>query len=277
MSSNEPRVDPATGEVLTEPLADFDWSAGHAELFAAVAAAQGEMKSVHRDAENTYHKSKYATLDAVWEEARPHLKANGLAVIQQAVGGGAEFLRIRTLLTHTSGQWLASTANVPLPKADPQGFGSAFTYARRYQLAAMLGMAVETDDDAQGAMPAAKPAARATTAKPAAQPPAQPQSMGEKAAALSEQQKAAKLAAALENAAGLAGYDTIGEAAEAAQGVDAKAVAAGDVPASRLLLAKLHELIRAQEEETPPLPPPPMVDVQAELPSDPFGDPVEGA
>jgi hypothetical protein len=104
--------------------------------------------------------------------------------------------------------------------------------------------------------------------------------MGEKAAALSEQQKAAKLAAALENAAGLAGYDTIGEAAEAAQGVDAKAVAAGDVPASRLLLAKLHELIRAQEEEAPPLPPPPPppppVDIQAELPSDPFGDPVEG-
>ncbi len=52
-----------------------------------------------------------------------------------------------TKLTHTeSGQWQASLAVVPLPKADPQGMGSAITYARRYAITAMLGMATEDDD-----------------------------------------------------------------------------------------------------------------------------------
>ena len=56
-----------------------------------------------------------------------------------------------TKLTHAeSGQWQSSLAVVPLPKADPQGMGSAITYARRYALTAMLGMVTE-DDDGEGA------------------------------------------------------------------------------------------------------------------------------
>ena len=52
-----------------------------------------------------------------------------------------------TKLTHTeSGQWQSSIAVVPLPKADPQGMGSAITYARRYALTAMLGLVTEDDD-----------------------------------------------------------------------------------------------------------------------------------
>ena len=56
-----------------------------------------------------------------------------------------------TKLTHAeSGQWESSLAVVQLPKADPQGMGSAMTYARRYALTAMLGMVTE-DDDGEGA------------------------------------------------------------------------------------------------------------------------------
>ena len=63
-----------------------------------------------------------------------------------------------TKLTHAeSGQWQASLAVVPLPKADPQGYGSCITYAKRYSLTAMLGMVTE-DDDGEGAkMPAKQP------------------------------------------------------------------------------------------------------------------------
>jgi hypothetical protein len=58
---------------------------------------------------------------------------------------------LTTRLTHAeSGQWRASLAVVPLPKADPQGYGSCVTYARRYALTAMLGM-VAGDDDGEGA------------------------------------------------------------------------------------------------------------------------------
>jgi hypothetical protein len=60
-------------------------------------------------------------------------------------------LGLVTKLTHVeSGQWQSSLAVVPLPKADPQGMGSAITYARRYALTAMLGMVTE-DDDGEGA------------------------------------------------------------------------------------------------------------------------------
>ena len=60
-------------------------------------------------------------------------------------------LGLVTKLTHAeSGQWQSSLAVVPLPKADPQGMGSAMTYCRRYALTAMLGMVTE-DDDGEGA------------------------------------------------------------------------------------------------------------------------------
>lgn len=60
-------------------------------------------------------------------------------------------LGLVTKLTHAeSGQWQSSLAVVPLPKAGPQGMGSAMTYARRYALTAMLGMVTE-DDDGEGA------------------------------------------------------------------------------------------------------------------------------
>lgn len=58
-----------------------------------------------------------------------------------------EAIGLMTKLTHTeSGQWQSSIAVVPLPKADPQGMGSAITYARRYALTAMLGLVTEDDE-----------------------------------------------------------------------------------------------------------------------------------
>lgn len=74
-----------------------------------------------------------------------------------------------TKLTHAeSGQWQASLTVVPLPKADPQGYGSCITYAKRYSLTAMLGMVTE-DDDGEGARMAAKQAESARRASNASQ------------------------------------------------------------------------------------------------------------
>ena len=65
---------------------------------------------------------------------------------------------VETLLTHSSGEWIASKCYIHLTKDDPQGLGSAITYARRYGLSAMVGICPE-DDDAEGAT-------RSTTAIP---------------------------------------------------------------------------------------------------------------
>jgi len=47
---------------------------------------------------------------------------------------------------HTSGEWIEDTATCPLPKQDPQGFGSALTYLRRYSLSAICGLYADDDD-----------------------------------------------------------------------------------------------------------------------------------
>jgi hypothetical protein len=125
-------------------------------LVAALKGVQGMVEGVRRDAANPHFKSRYATLEAVVDAARPALQANGLAFTQAPgviVDGAVE---ITTMLMHESGEWLRSTLHVPLGKRDPQGLGSALTYGQRYSLMATLGLP-PTDDDGEGAM-AATPA-----------------------------------------------------------------------------------------------------------------------
>lgn len=137
------------------------------KLAPALHAAQGAIKGYEKDKPNSHFKSKYATLESVIGAAKPALQSNGLAVVQApgAIVNGC--LQISTLVLHTSGQWLRSVAEVPLPKADPQGMGSATTYGKRYSLCALLGLA-EADDDGEAArLPDAK---QADAPPPAADP-----------------------------------------------------------------------------------------------------------
>ena len=123
-----------------------------ATIAAALLAAQAEMGGAKRDAKNPHFKSSYATLETVIETAKPALQAHGIAFMQapgQLIDGALE---VTTMLVHgESGQWMRSTLHVPLQKRDPQGVGSAITYACRYSLMAMLGIP-PTDDDGEGAM-----------------------------------------------------------------------------------------------------------------------------
>jgi hypothetical protein len=76
----------------------------------------------------------------------------GVAVIQApAPAGDKGVMALETVLLHKSGEWMSGTIQIPLGKADPQGFGSAMTYGRRYSLAAMVGVMAE-DDDGEAAM-----------------------------------------------------------------------------------------------------------------------------
>lgn len=127
----------------------------------ALVAAQKQMKVAVKGTENTFFKSKYADLGAVWEACHEALSTNGIAVVQSGVTLGSEFY-LRTTLLHSSGQILTGDYLIKPEKTGPQALGSAYTYARRYSLAAMVGVIAE-DDDAEAAtvheQPGARPAA----------------------------------------------------------------------------------------------------------------------
>ena len=94
---------------------------------------------------NEFFKSKYADLASVIDAARNALSKNNLAVIQttQTINGE---LVLFTTLSHSSGEWIRGEYPIKPVKQDPQGFGSAMTYARRYAFSAITGIASEDDD-----------------------------------------------------------------------------------------------------------------------------------
>jgi hypothetical protein len=121
-----------------------------AELAAALAKAQAEIKASALDGTNPHFHSEYSTLTAIWDACREALTANGLSVVQTNDDEDSETLVLETTLLHSSGQWITGRLKMKPAKPDPQGLGSATTYARRYALAAMAGVAPE-DDDAEAA------------------------------------------------------------------------------------------------------------------------------
>lgn len=116
------------------------------ELAGALAKAQGAMKNAIKDSANPFFKSKYADLASVAEACMGPLNLNGIAVIQGPGSEDGDMVTVHTLLCHSSGQWIRSALTMRPVKADPQGIGSCITYARRYALAAMCGVAPEDDD-----------------------------------------------------------------------------------------------------------------------------------
>lgn len=120
------------------------------QLVTALAEAQSEMGSASYDSVNPHFKSRYSTLNSVWEACRGPLSKHGLAVIQPASTEGGNFV-VETMLLHKSGQWISSEIKLLLDKNNMQGLGSAISYARRYTLASLLGITSDEDDDGNAA------------------------------------------------------------------------------------------------------------------------------
>ena len=130
----------------------------NAELAAALVAFQGEItnpKKTHTahivsgrtGGKFAYH---YAPLAEIADHVKPILSKRGLAVIQMVSANNVDLTVLATRLYHKSGQYIESC--YPIPKlTDPQAMGSAVTYARRYSLCAILGIAAEDDDDGNAA------------------------------------------------------------------------------------------------------------------------------
>lgn len=127
-------------------------SAEITELARAMLKVQSDLQPALKDRENTFSHSRYATLNSVMEACRDALISNGIWLAQYPVPVEAGHMGLVTKLTHAeSGQWQSSLMVMPLPKADPQGYGSAMTYSRRYALSALIGIVTEEDDDGVGA------------------------------------------------------------------------------------------------------------------------------
>lgn len=116
----------------------------------ALIAAQAKITFATKDATNPHFKNRYADLPAVIDAVKPALNGAGIVFLQSPSPSDDGKLHLTTRLIHTSGQWVEDCAVCPLPKADPQGFGSAMTYLRRYSLASICGL-YQDDDDGEGA------------------------------------------------------------------------------------------------------------------------------
>lgn len=158
-------LDTSTGELTAVPAPPSGLPTSSptiGKIAGALAKAQGAMRHALKEADNTHFKSKYADLASVIDAARPALSENGIAVVQRDLPTEAPGVIVQTVLLHESGEWIADEGvYVPASKLDAHGYGSARTYARRYGLASVVGVAQEDDDGNAAAKSAPKNATRA--------------------------------------------------------------------------------------------------------------------
>ena len=135
-----------------------------AELSSALNKAQSEMSGAKKNAKNPFFKSNYANLEEVINCIKEPFADNGLSFMQFPVTSDG-FAGVETIILHSSGEWVSGEFMLKCAKNDPQGMGSAITYAKRYGLQGACGIPSEDDDgNAATAKPEAK---KAAPAKPA--------------------------------------------------------------------------------------------------------------
>lgn len=122
-----------------------------AKLFAALVAAQAEMRNPPKESVNPHFKSRFADLATVIDTVKPVLTKHGLGVIQMPCEVEGVGPALTTMLIHSSGEYVRDTIALRPAKPDPQGVGAAMTYARRYGLQAVLGITADDDDDGHNA------------------------------------------------------------------------------------------------------------------------------
>jgi hypothetical protein len=130
-------------------------SEGIAQLAEALAKAQGKIQNPAKESQNPHFRSRYADLATGINAIRAALSECGIAVIQ-TTDFQDELLVLTTRLIHSSGEWIGSRWPVCVfTKVTVQQIGSSLTYARRYSLFPLVGIAGDDDDDGNAAQTAA--------------------------------------------------------------------------------------------------------------------------
>jgi hypothetical protein len=121
-------------------------------LAEALVAAQAEMPKVKATGSNPHFGNEYITLEDLLTAVRPVLNRHGLSIHQFPLAVGEQGAPcLITILSHRSGDAMSYTMPLLIGKQDMQGLGSAITYARRYAIAAALGISEGEDDDGNAA------------------------------------------------------------------------------------------------------------------------------
>ena len=127
-----------------------DQSESQVEIAKALNLAQSAMQSAKRSQQNDFVGKPYADLSDVWDAIRKPFAENGLSITQEPTtvihDGSVVAVEVRSTLLHVSGEFRSSTLRMPIEKRSAQGIGSAITYARRYALSAIAGVATDDDD-----------------------------------------------------------------------------------------------------------------------------------
>lgn len=136
-------------------------------MFADLLAVQKELPKLQKTGINPHFNNKYIPLEELISEVLPVLNKHNFVLLQQPTTLDGE-PALRTRLVHTSGEEVSDTMPLLSKNPDPQGQGSAITYARRYSLMAMLGLVADQDDDGNSATPRAtgQPTQTAPSASP---------------------------------------------------------------------------------------------------------------
>ena len=119
-------------------------------IAAAFVKAQRQFGPALKTSTNPHFRSKYADLSNCIEAVIDALNANGIGLMQRTYES-KDGVMVETIFVHESGEVMeCGLLHVPAAKQDPQGYGSALTYARRYSLLAATGLAPEDDDGNAG-------------------------------------------------------------------------------------------------------------------------------
>jgi hypothetical protein len=134
-------------------------------LYPALLQAMKDFGPVKKDANNPAFRTKYATLQSVLETIEEPLWANGIILVQRFTSDQGGPILVTELIHAASGQSISSALPiVSKDPSDPQKLGGAITYARRYSLLALLGLAPEDDDGNSAAQPRPQTAPRQSPA-----------------------------------------------------------------------------------------------------------------
>ena len=141
----------------------------------ALAKFQGEVPNIAKNRTATIpgkdgkqgYKYKYADLSDIIDTCAPILAKHDLAAFN-IVGGDGEAVMVKAIIVHKSGEWIESDSFPLSAGSTPQNAGSAITYARRYTLGPLLGVAADEDDDGAAATHGADAGQNKRVSKPAA-------------------------------------------------------------------------------------------------------------
>ena len=135
-------------------------------IASALVKAQRGFAPALKTSTNPHFRSKYVDLAGCVEAVVDSLNSAGIALIQRTSQDDTG-VTVETVFVHESGEMLeCGKLHVPAAKQDPQGYGSALTYARRYSLMAACGIAPEDDDGNAASRQAPKVSATKTDLVP---------------------------------------------------------------------------------------------------------------